>query len=444
MLSASDPGLRRVCVHAGDGVVDLTLPAAMPVAALIPSIIDVLDGPTAFATVSGRYRLSRPGFPALRPSTTLAQNDIRDGTVLLLTRSTADIPAPSQDDVAEAVSTTLDTDAPSWNRHASRLTGAVTACCLTGVGCLALIRNTVNDNAAGAVVAATAGCFALAAAALAHRVYRDPIAGLTLSIIATAFAAVAGLLAVPGHPDFPHVLLSAMTAAVTSVLAIRVTGCGVVTLTAMACFAVTAAVAALAGAFTKAPPHVIGSASTLLSLGLLEASARLSMALAGLSPHPSPDLAVRAIRADNWLTSLLAAFAASAATGAVVTALARGAPRPGCVTLSALTCALLLLRALSHIGTRRRLVFVVSGIVTAGATLAAAAAMPGRGPWIAAVTALAAAAAICLGFIAPAWSPSPVARRGVEVLECLTLAALAPMTCWICGVFSAVRGLDLL
>jgi type VII secretion integral membrane protein EccD len=433
-----------VCVHAGAVAVDLALPAAVPVATLIPSIVDVLDDLTAFATTpSGRYRLSRPGLPALRPSTTLAANDIRDGAVLLLTRSTADIAAPIRDDVAEDVSATLDTGAPSWNRHASRLTGAVAACCLTGIGCLALIRNTERDNTTGAVTAATVGCLALAAGALAQRAYRDPIAGLALSIIATAFAAVAGFLAVPGQPGCPHLLLAAMAAAVTSVLAIRVTGCGVVTLTALACFAATVASAALAGAFTKAPPHMIGSASALLSLGLLEASARLSIALAGLSPHPPPDLDARAIRADNWLTSLLAAFAASAATGAMVTALARGAPRAGGITLCVLTCALLLLRAHSHLEGNRRLVFVVSGIATAGTVLAAIAASPGGGSWSVAVTTLAAAAALCLGFVAPARSLSPVGRRAVEVLECLTLAALAPLTCWICGVFSAVRGLDL-
>jgi type VII secretion integral membrane protein EccD len=444
MLSASDPGLRRVCVHAGTVTVDLALPAAVPVATLIPSIIDVLDDLAAFATASGRFRLSRPGLPALPPSTTLAQNDIRDGAVLLLTRGVADIPAPDQDDVTEAVSATLDTGAPSWDRHASRLAGAVAAGCLTGVGCLALVRNAPNNDIAGAVIAAAGACLALAAGALAYRAHRDPIEGLTLGIVAAAFAAVAGLLAVPGPPGFPHLLLAAMSAAVTSVLAIRVTGCGVVTLTALACFSVTAAAAALAGAFTNAPPHVIGSASALLSLGLLEAAPRLSIALSGLSPHSPTDLAAKVIRADNWLTSLLAAFAGSAATGAIVTALARGAPRPGGVTLSVLTCALLLLRAHSHIEVRRRPVFVLTGTATAGATLAALAASPGRGPWIAAATALMAAAALYLGFVAPSRSLSPVARRGVEVLECLTLTALAPLTCWICGVFGAVRGLDLL
>ncbi|HZC51279.1 MAG TPA: hypothetical protein VE441_02100, partial [Mycobacterium sp.] len=33
-------------------------------------------------------------------------------------------------------------------------------------------------------------------------------------------------------------------------------------------------------------------------------------------------------------------------------------------------------------------------------------------------------------------------RRGVEVVECLALIALVPLTCWICGLYGTVRGLN--
>lgn len=449
MLSAADSGLRRVSVHAGTVVVDLALPAALPVATLIPSIIDILDSVHPFAAPAAtRYQLSRPGSAALPASTTLAQNDIRDGTVLILSQSAAVIPAPRWDDLATAVAATLDTASPTWSRQAARLTGAVTAGCITVIGCLVIVRNPLSTNALStSVVAATAASVALSAAVFAQRAYRDQVASLTLSLVATAFAAVAGLLAVPGPPGVPHVLLAATTTAGTSMLAMRVTGCGVVTLTALSCFAATAALAALASVISTAPPHVVGSASALLSLGLLEGSTRVSIALAGLSPHLSPtrDPAGKAIRADHWLTSLSAAFAASAAAGAIITVLTTGgALRFGAITLAALTAALLLLRARSHIDRRRVLMFMGTGIVTAGTTFAVLAADRARGPWIPAATATAAAAAIYLGFVAPTRSLSPVVRRGVEVLECLTLAAMVPLTCWICGLFSAVRGLDLM
>ena len=86
--------------------------------------------------------------------------------------------------------------------------------------------------------------------------------------------------------------------------------------------------------------------------------------------------------------------------------------------------------------------FVVSGIVTIGTTFGVTAARtPGYGPWIAAMTAMLAAAAMYLGYVAPAISLSPVIRRSIELLECVALVAMVPLTCWICGLYGTVRGL---
>ena len=453
-------------VHAGTAVVDLALPAAIPVATLIPSIVDILGGRGVGCSGDGaprRYQLSCPGTSALNTSTTLADNGIRDGAVLLLTHSATPLPAPRYDDVAEAVSATLDSAARPWSplrrRRATRLTGAVAAGCLTGIGALALIRNTlrangISDFSGAAGVTGLAGVLALLFAAIAHRTCRDAIAGLALSVIATVFAAAAGFLAVPGHPGTPNVLLAATAATVASVLAMRVSGCGAVTLTAVSGVAMVIAVAALVGVVTAAPIRAIGSASALLSLGLLGLAARVSIVLAGLSPRlpPAPDrdpiepggacLAAKAIRADDWLTSLIAAFGSSATVGAIVTVLA-GEPRLCCIAFGTVTGALLLLRARSDDRTRT-VVFVTGGIAITATTFGVVAmSVPEHGAWIAAATAMLAAAAIFAGFVAPAIQLSPVVRRGVEVLECLALIATVPLTCWICGLFSAVRGLNI-
>jgi type VII secretion integral membrane protein EccD len=453
-LPASDPGLRRVSVHAGTTEVDLSLPAGVAVAVLIPSILDIVDGSGELE--AKRYQLSTPGAAALDASKTLAQNDIRDGDLLVLTQSPPPPPAVRYDDVAEALSTALDA-APRRAAHpqATRITGAVATGCLSGTGALVLIRNTLEANVFGrsgaaAGVAASAGIVALLCAAIAHRCYHDATAGLALSVLGIAFAAVAGLLAVPGAPAVPNALLAAAAAAATSVLALRVVGCGVVTLTAVSCAATLVAVAALVGVLTAAPLPALGSLAALACLGLTGLAARLSIALTGLSPRlapppelePANGLADKAVRADNWLTALLAGCSSSAAAGAVVTALA-GAARPPSIAFGALTGALLLLRARSHDGARR-LVLVVGGTAVIAATLAAAgSAMPQRGALTAAVTAMLAAAAMYLGFVAPAISASPVLRRGVEALECAALVAMAPLTCWICGLYGAVPGLSL-
>lgn len=463
-MSTADPELRRVSVHAGTAVADLSLPAAVPVATLIPSIVDILGHRTDL--VDATCHLACPGEAALDASTTLAQNGIRDGAVLVLSRGSTEPPAVRHDDVAEAVAATLEAATTTPRRDATRLTGALAANCLTIVGALVLIRNTLGTNitrysGATAGVAAASSLVALLIAALAHRAYRDPIAGLTLSFLATLCAAVAGLFAVPGAPGVPNALLAAISAAVTAVLAARITGCGIVTLTAISCAATVVAVATLVGTITAAPWRAVGSLAALASLGLLEVSARMSIVLARLSPRLPPatdfddteplpaadELAARAIRADQWLTSLLAAFASSAAVGAISTVLAShgsGAPHFDGVALAVVTSALLLLRARSDIDTRRTLVFAVSGMATVTATFATvAAAEPQRGPLIVAAMAIMAAAVVYLSFVAPARPLSPVAHRCIDLLELLGLVAMVPLTCWTCGVFGAVRGLNL-
>lgn len=448
-MQPSEPGLRRVSVHAGTAVVDLALPAGVPVAVLIPSIVDMLDGAAGFdACAPGRYQLSAPGAPALEPSTTLADNAIHDGAVLVLSRPPK-VAARRFDDAAQAVSATVAAAAPSWRRRGTRLAGAIGATCLTGIGALVLVRNTFSRYEAGAAeVAAGAGLVALLLAAIAHRAFRDATAGLALSLIATMFAAVAGFLSVPGHPGTPNALLAAAAAAATSALAMRAAGCGAVTLTATSSAAAVVAAAALAGVLTAAPLRALGSVSALVSLGLLGVAARVSIVLAGLSPRLAPepddlgadDLAARAVRADGWLAGLLAGFASSAAVGAVVTVLA-GAPRLCCLAFGALTGALLLLRSRGT-DARRTLVFVIAGFAITATTFGAAAThAPQHGPWVAAASAVLAAGAMFLGFVLPGLSLSPVAHRSVELLESAALVAVVPLTCWVCGLYGAVRGL---
>ncbi|WP_304441644.1 type VII secretion integral membrane protein EccD [Mycobacterium sp. 1081908.1] len=440
-------------IHAGTAATDLSLPAGVPVAVLIPSIVDILDGHGVDAygePEARRYQLSCPGAAPLITSATLAQNGIRDGAVLVLTESSTPAPPPHYQDVAEAVSATLDaadrTGSPVRRRKAARLAGAVAAACLAGIGALALVRNAFSPNVSGATVGVPAltGLLALLVAAVAHRAYGDALAGLALNVIAAVFAAVAGFLAVPGGPGLPNVVLAATATAATSVLALRVSGCGAVPLTAVSCVATIVALAALAGVITGAPLRAVGSASALASLGLLGVAPRVSLTLAGLSPQrpPAPDVDIRAVRADDWLAGLLAALLTAAAVGAIVTVLT-GAPRLCCIAFGALTGALLMLRARSDDG-RRTLVFLTCGIAVVAATFAVVAlSMLRSGSWVAAMTATLAAAAIYLGFVAPTISLSPLLRRGVEGLECLALVVLVPITSWVCGLFTAVRGLNL-
>lgn len=460
LLPATDLGLRRVSIHAGSAVADVALPSEVPVAVLMPSVVDILQAREADDGLTAkRYHLSLPGSPALDPSKTLAQSGIEDGAVLLLIQGSAPPPVFLHHDVAEAVAearAASDSSTTDGYRRAARITGAVAANAMTAIGMLVLARNalsaTARDRHATVAVLVIVGLIALLSAALTHRLHRDAVAEPALNAIAITFAAVAGFLAVPGGPGIYNLLLAATAAAVTCVLAIRVSRCAAVALTAVSCAAAVGAMAALLGAITGAPPYAIGAASALTSLGLLGVAARVSIVLAGLSPRVQPmpgtdeseangaGLAARALRADAWLSSLLAAFASSAAVGAVVTVLA-GAQRMSCIAFGSVTGALLLLRGRST-HNARALTFMIAGIAVAGTTFAVAASSTTvRGPWVAAATATLAAGAMFVGFVAPTMSTSLVLRRSLDALEWLALVAAVPLTCWLCGLYGAARGL---
>ncbi len=352
-----------------------------------------------------------------------------------------------------------------WTRQAARLISVLAASWLAGTGAAVLFRTAfaANDDrrSSCAGVAAVVCFIALPAAAVAYRVFRDRAAGLTLGLAASGFAALAGLLAVPGNLGAPNALL-ATAATATSATAMRVIGCCATVFTALACFAAIEAAAAAVGAVTAIPLPAIGAVSAAISLVLVEASAPVSIMLAGLSSQVTVEpeierkktmsapyrLSVNAIRAKTWLVSLVAAFSAAAALGAIgATAgsyFAGGPPSLG-IAFAGITGGVLLLRARSHRDLATSVPLVVAGIATLSATLViAAVAYPLNTPYIAAASTMLAAVALCLSFVGQTMRFSPIGRRSIELLEYFALALIVPLACWICGLYSAARGMNLL
>jgi type VII secretion integral membrane protein EccD len=454
--------LRRVSVQADSIRVDLVLSAVMPIESLMPPIVDALAAQRGHRTqpVAVRHQLSLPGETALDPSKTLAQLGVRDGTVLMLTSSSTILTPPRFDDVAEAVSVSLTATVRPLTRQATRLIGAVVAGGLACTAAAVLTRTACDIGATrrtGCTAVATAvALIALPAAVIAYRMFRDRTAALILGLTACGFAALAGFLAVPGAIGMPNALL-ATAATATTAAAVRITGCCTTVFTALAGFAMVETAATLIGAVTDMPLPALSAATAAISLILIEASAPVSIILAGLSSHvaseheeavSTPDrLGARAIRANSWLTSLVAAFSAVAALGAIGAAAGSSvaADRPSLgLWFAAITAGVLLLRARSHRDMTRSVQLVLAGTVTLSATfVTAAVAYPSRTPYLAAASMALAAAALCLGFVNRTMTFSPIGRRSVDLMEYLALAMIVPLACWICGAYSAARGMNL-
>jgi type VII secretion integral membrane protein EccD len=194
------------------------------------------------------------------------------------------------------------------------------------------------------------------------------------------------------------------------------------------------------------------------SLAMMGVAAKLSIFLVGLAPRmpgtndaddeeaiPVDVGAFCADRGHNTLTGLLAGFSLSAALGTALVATDHHRPNTWSgVALLAAASVVLMFRAAQQRGAVRSAAVLAAGLVstTAALVLTALSAPQHR--------ILVSLIAVAFGF-GGLWSVradlgsslSPLAHRGLDVVDYLAIAAVVPLACWVAGVFGFVRGLSL-
>ncbi len=433
----------RLAVQHGAHHVDLMLPMDTPVGLLLPSVVDLVDTDGAGGGEPRRWYLSRLGQARLDEATSLRDNAIHDGELLVLTMTSIPAPVRMPDDPYQVVADAADAR--------SVPTMATTVACLStaAFGATGLAWAGVVTEAIGHTV--TAGAIAAAAflgAVAARRLTAEPISSISFSVIAVVFGAVAGFVAVPSGPSTANQLLAAAIVLAVSIALLRITRCGTTCVAGLATFGALTTTASACGVVWQWPVDVTGAVVATLALGLLGVAARLSIAATGLAP-PVPiteeDFGVatqQAISAHRLLTGLVIGSAAAAALGAILVALG-GADevwaRP--VAFVTVVAVVLMLRARTHVAVGRRAARVAGGMaaVAAGCALVVISA-PDQAYWV------------CLLVTAIGLTPlgrtfgvrtHPLARRAIDVLEYAALGAVIPLACWVGGLYGFVRGLSL-
>jgi type VII secretion integral membrane protein EccD len=189
----SASGLVKVTVTSGTRRVDLVLPAAVPVAELLPELVrsvGLLDG----STVYGGYRLVTQEGRELAPDASLTMQGVEDGVVLTVAAG-VDEPAPRvYDDVVEAMTDIVERDLKPWQPANGRRTALAAASLLLGLGAVALLIQ-------GGSVAATAAVLVAAAlvtgSIVLSRAQGEPEAAVPVAWMGAAYGAVGGLLFAP-------------------------------------------------------------------------------------------------------------------------------------------------------------------------------------------------------------------------------------------------------
>ncbi len=434
--------LRRVSIHCGwvaddDPVtVDLSLPTAITVGELIPSIIDACGADDATPMP---WRLCTIGGPALNESKTLAQNDVHDGDLLLLAPGAPAEPTTRTDSVTAALAASVPavTEVPGLG-----FAGCVFSCALgilalawTGLAAQGLARFGVAAVLAAAVITTTVG---------AQRVRAAPPLVATLNIVTVAQVAATGFLAVPAGPGAANVFLAAVAAGSVGIVLLRMSDCGPTSLLTVTAFAaVVAASAGLGVVWPALTLSALGAALAATGVGALALTPRLSIIVADLTPavpgepddDDADDLTMRAARGHRTLAGLVTGCAVAASVGALlVVAGCRHVVTAPAVAFTAAVGVALVLRSRSYASGSCRTALSITGCLGLAATFALLVMwLPQHGDWLGLL-----AVAVGLALLWPTSAARPAAMRMADCLEYIALAAIVPLACWLAGIFDAL------
>ncbi|PVC90899.1 type VII secretion integral membrane protein EccD [Streptomyces sp. CS131] len=455
----------RLTVRAPSVTIDLAVPADVPVADLLPTLLRYVGEEAEEAGLDhAGWVLQRLGDAPLDEETTLARAGLADGAVLHLRPHTEALPEARLDDLVDGMAETVGRRLHTWHAGAARglLVGAAVATVATAL--VMVFRPGVADSATRAACAAVAGMLLLAGAGSASRAIGDRLSATALGLlVAPCFALVGWVL--PGGdltgPDAARVvgarlLAAGAAAAGGAVLALAATAVGAPALLATAVVAVAAAVSGALMGYTSL--DAAASVALVATVVVLAAGAVAPFAFKlagmrmpalpssagqlqeGIDPYAGDEVAERTELAGRWVTALFAATGTVAAAALAVLAHHPDLPE----TLTALALALLLLlhsRGLVHIG--QRLTLAVPGIL--GLLLLARAwavdsDADGR-VIVFAVLLASAAALVTASWIVPGRRVLPYWGRAAELAHTGFAVALLPFALWVAGLFGWLRGL---
>lgn len=460
--SPRNPVYCRVTVLAPRSRVDVALPTDVPVAELVPMVLELVGEPVPWHRPVP-WRLSGPAGGILPAAATLGELGVLDGELLRIGPVAPAPAAPVYDDPVDALAASGAGGPAADERRFWTVITLVVA--LAAAVLLAGFRGLSPDpevpTALVVLAVALGATGSIVAVVRAARLGPDRLAALTAAMTAVPLAAAAGWAALPGAPGAAHVLLAAAaagTAAAVAQVAVRVIA---PVLVGVVVVAVALGVGALLRLRFGISPGALAAGAGALALAAGPVLPRAALRLAGLPPPlvpgdahelvaadtgpdllPPAEFAERADLARGYLAGLVGGCAAvsvaavvpAASTGswtgpafAVVATAVLGLRSRGyadraparMLQVAAIGAGLGLAGLLTvEGGPAGRLVAVL--VLVIGAVTGAVAARPGGGT---------------------GHRSSPVSRRAVDLLEGLLMAAAIPLALGAMGAYELVRGL---
>ncbi len=462
MPTVATGGLSKVTIVAPNSRVDLALPANVPLADLLPTLLRYAGTELADDGVTkGGWVLSRLGGLTLDSSRTTAQLDIRDGELLYFTPRAQAAPEVVFDDVVDAVATGTQERGGRWRAANARRFAL-------GLGVVALLGGALVVLSAGppqlpgALIGLAVGIGLLLTGLVASRALADSRSGVVFGLIGVVYAGIGGLLSLAG--DRP---LSGLTAA-----DVLLGGTAVVVFASLAAIAVADATPLFLAAAGVGVAVCLGSGVNLAFGGTPAAGAAVVFTLAFALLPASPMLAYRMARlpiptvptdpeelrtdatvvdgqrvltqsqrADEFLTAMLSWVSVVGLGAAVLLAVGHSLADLVLCTVLAL---LLLIRARWFLGLAQRLPLLIAGSAGLGAVAVAGflnTAAIGRLTLVLGALIVLAMISVGYGLTGAGRRISPVWGRVLDIVETMLIVSVVPLAVWVCDLYHWVRNI---
>jgi type VII secretion integral membrane protein EccD len=442
-----EAALCRLTVQGPARRLDLCLPAAVPLAELLPEVLRSIGPGQGGASGDRGWVLRRTDGHCLPTDADLDQLGIRDGEVLYLVPVDQDWPELDYDDVVEVIADGSRRATRGWEGSAAGYAASAVAALALALG-LAVLPGMPGRSAG--LTAAGLAVLLLSAGAIVAQAYGEPSAAVVLSGFALPYATAGGLLlARPTTTGLALAAGSASLLAASIVGGIAVPVCRYLFLAGM----VAATFGALGAALCSWLP-VPAAAALVLCLATIGCSSAAPLAVRlgrlpvpELGPPPIPGRSDRperatvyasAERAEEILAGLILGLAIVAITAAVVVAHAMS---PTGLALVGLCGTTLLLRSRLFFAVRPRAFLLLGGAGTGSVLLMTAAWM--SGPALRSALAAILVLAALITVVAPAWyrrrPTGGYLGRAADLLDTLCMISVVPLAILAAGVFAAAR-----
>ena len=439
-------GFCRVQIAGPTTRVDLAVPTAVPLAALLPSIVSFAEQDAA---APQGWALSRPDGARLDPAAALTVAGIREGEMLLLHPARDRVGEPLYDDVVEVLGEGAAES--GWSPRETRAAAAV-------LGVLAVLGAvwagvTVGTPLAGVLLGVLTLLLLGGGAAMSHAAGDVP-AGTVLGALAALTGAAFGVVLLGPPFGAAHVVVAAAVAVLVAATGPALVDGGDAVFVGLG---LTALLALLGGALVLlagATPARAAAVVAPLALALTTAAPTVALRLSRIPRPPLPrtaaDLAEvpgqleldrvldRVRRARALLSGLVAGCYAAAALSVAV--LTRDTATVWPAVLAAVLTVLMLLRARLF---RQRAQVAAPLVGVAVVLVAAMAAVVRNTENDAVLLGVAVPVALALGAVAGAFGVwggrrplNPRLSRGLDVLETLLLLAVVPLALAVWDVYT--------